>query len=212
MGGYGHLGLHEFLRTYPGMAIRPMEGHPLQIRGNLDFEAITSGQESLIVDRFELEISVPEGFPRKLPSVYETAGRIPRQPAYHVNPDGSLCLGSRLRLILQLSAEPTMSGFARRCLIPYLFGISHKLNTGKWPFGELDHGLRGELLDCRELFGVANVEQVKLTLKYLGMKKRHANKLLCPCGCGRRLGACPFNRRIARFRTLCDRTWFRSLS
>ena len=43
--------------------------------------------------------------------VTECGHRIPRTPAFHVNGDGSLCLGSNLRLLLQPAEHPSLLGF-----------------------------------------------------------------------------------------------------
>jgi hypothetical protein len=157
-----------------------------------------------------LEIEVPPGFPKALPRVTETGGRIPRHGDYHVNSDGTLCLGSPLRLLLKLSNAPTLQGFASSCLVPYLFAMSHKLrNGGPLLFGELAHETPGLIADYLDLFQLRRPEQVTEVLRALGIKKRRANKLPCPCGCGVRLGRCKFNARIRGFRTLANRSWFR---
>jgi hypothetical protein len=111
----------------------------------------------------------------------------------------------------QLSRSPTLVGFAESCLIPYLFAISYKLrHGGKLLFDELAHGIPGLLADYIDLFGLQRPAQAVTTLKLLGMKKRRANKQPCPCDCGGQLGKCKFNRRVARFRTLAERRFYRS--
>lgn len=203
-------GISQFLRKYTKMAIRPSGNSFLLIEGKFDFSAQKEGIEP-ITDCYDIQISFPNKFPRELPTVYETAGRIPRKGEYHVNSDGSLCLGSPIRLLMKLSRSPTYLGFASECIVPYLFSISYKFKYGKFPFGELPHGTPGELVDYANLFGLKSIEQARVAVKYLGMKKRHANKLPCPCGCGRRLGKCSFNNRLNEFRLLAERGWFRSL-
>ena len=152
--------------------------------------------------------------PQDLLIVHELGGRIPRKRSFHVNPgDNSLCLGSRLRLLLAVTEQPSLVRFAKTFLIPYLFAVSRKLRQGgDFAFGELAHGSPGELADCVDLFGVSTTDQARIILHYLGMKKRRANKLPCPCGCGKRLGMCSFNRRLEIFRQLAERSWFRKLA
>lgn len=204
--------LRDFLKAYPGMAVRPDGSRELNIEGQFDFIA-TSQTHGSITDHYQLQMRFPEIFPRELPLVYELQGRIPRNGDYHVNPNGSLCLGSRLRILWSVARAPTFVGFAEKCLVPYLFAISYKLmHGGGLPFGELAHGLPGELMDYADLLGLKSPDQAKIALGYLGMKKRRANKLLCPCGCRLRLGRCPFNTKLREFRLLAGRTWFRSLA
>lgn len=203
--------IRAFIDLHPGMALRPAGGSALNLVGTFRFSA-TSDKYPTITDTFQLRISVPSAFPRELPQVFEAGGRIPKGGDYHVNPDGSLCLGSRLRLLWKVSQAPTLLGYAESCIVPYLFAISHKLTYGgPLPFGELAHGLPGELSDCAEIFRVKSAHQAETVIRYLGIKKRRANKLACPCQCGLRLGKCRFNWRLREFRNMASRSWYRSL-
>ena len=203
-------GLREFLRNYPKMAIRPSAGGHLRLKGSFEFAA-HHAKEGDLQDSFVLEIIVPCAFPKALPSVTETGGKIPRTPEYHVNQTGyTLCLGFPLSLLLKFSKKPTLDGFAENCLVPYLFAISRKLKAGgSFPFGELAHGQAGILSDYARLFGLKEAKKVGYVLELLGTKKRRANKLPCPCGCRNRLGRCKFNLRLREFRSLASRSWFR---
>lgn len=206
-------GLREFLRDYPKMAIRPSSGESLRLKGTFEFAAHHAKVGNL-QDSFVLDIVVPRSFPKRLPSVIETGGKIPRTGEYHVNQtDHTLCLGSPLSLLLRLSKRPSLDGFAENCLVPYLFAISSKLKSGgPLPFGELAHGSAGMLSDYAQLFGLKHSSNVHYAIQLLGMKRRHANKHPCPCGCGIRLGRCKFNRRFRGFRALASRGWFRTQS
>ena len=203
------LGLREFLREQPRMAVRPAARSGLVLKGQFEFTG-QSAQHGELRDAFQLAIVIPHGYPRELPVVTETGGRIPRNGDFHVNPDGSLCLGSPLGLLLKASRNPTLSGYVKKCVVPYLFAVSYKLqHGGPMLFGELAHGTPGELQDYVDLFSLKRPDQAKRALEMLGMKKRRANKLPCPCGCGKRLGKCRFNYRITEFRKLASRVWFR---
>jgi hypothetical protein len=200
---------NTFLTDYPGMAIRPSGNTAFRLKGKFEFSA-EHPVHGKVADAYQLQINIPAGFPRELPEVMETGGRIPRLGEYHVNGDGSLCLGSHLRLLIKLNATPTLSGFATSCLIPYLYAISLKLkNGGKLVFGELAHYGPGMLQDYAQLFMLGSTDQARYALSLLGMKKRIANKQPCPCGCSVRLGRCRFNRRLLPFRKLASRGWFR---
>lgn len=203
------IGLTEFLTQYPAMALRPSSEKGLRLKGRFAFIA-EHHDYGKVSDSYNLEILIPDMFPQDLPTVRETEGRIPRTGEFHVNADGSLCLGSSLRLLLKVSKEATLSGFASRCLVPYLYAISLKLrNGGPLVFGELAHFGPGMLQDYSELFSVTTLEQARNALIALTLKKRLANKRLCPCGCGLRLGRCPYRRCLARYRKLASRGWFK---
>lgn len=203
-------GLSQFLADYPGMAIHPSSNPGLELRGALSFRAQPTGRPE-IIDAFSLVIVVPPRFPAALPSVIETGGRLPRDGHHHINPDDTLCLGSPLRLLLKLSRQPTLSGFADGCVVPYLYAMSHKLKFGgPFVFDELDHGAPGALRDYMDLFGVNQPQQARAAWLLLAMKERHANKQPCPCGCGHRVGRCRFNQRLRGFRELASRSWFKA--
>lgn len=202
--------VRAFLRDYPLMALRPSTGTDLVLKGRFSFyaQALDCGA---ITDSFALTIRVPQNFPRELPMIIETGGRIPRVADFHVNStDGSLCLGSPLRQMSALSEHPTLVGFAETLLVPYLFAISRKLQSGgKLVFGELAHGAPGSLADYAEMLCLKDPTRALDALKLLGIRKRLANKRLCPCGCKIRLGRCSFNRRLAHLRRMASRSWFR---
>ena len=203
-------GLDQFLLDYPGMAICPSTGPGLVIRGQFAFSAISEGRPE-ITDENQLHLFDPPDLPRALPRVRETAGRIPRELDYHVFNTNDLCLGSPLRLLRLLAEAPTLPDYARLCLVRYLYAMSHKLKFGgAFVFGELAHGESGLLAEYGRLFGLVREQDVRTAMRLLGMKVRRANKLSCPCGCGRRVGVCRFNATLRRFRGLASRAWFRA--
>jgi len=198
-------GLEEILLAYPDLRLVPASDGTLTLAGTLAFAAEPAGMER-IDDEYEIEITVFPGFPAQVPSVRETAGRIP--PTYHKLDDGSLCLGSPTRLLLILSGSPTLKGFVERCVAPYLYGYSYVEKNGIPPFGELSHGELGIREDFASLFGVTNPRRVREFVRLTGMKKREANKQLCPCGSSLRLGRC-HHRRVNDLRDRLGLRWFR---
>lgn len=211
MKGSSVQGIEQFIRDYPEMSIAPSHGSVTVLRGVFSFIARSNGGIE-ISDSYHLHIVVPTAFPREIPKVTEVGRKIPRDGNHHVNKDdNTLCLGSPIRLLKLVSEKPNLIGFTERCLVPYLYAISYKLqNEAGFPFGELAHGGQGVVDDYLNLFGLSSQEQVILTLESLGRKRRIANKGLCPCGCGRRLGICKFNRKLSEYRSLASRSWFRS--
>jgi hypothetical protein len=192
------------------MTISPISGTGLVIQGEFRFSAGSQGRAE-VTDTYHLRIEIPQDFPYDLPKVSELDRKIPRIGPYHVNHDEALCLGSPLRLLCKLSSKPTLPGFVSECLIPYLYAVSHKLKFGgHLPFSELEHGRPGVLQDYVDLFSLKRPEQAERALRLLGMKKSLANKLPCPCDCGKRLGKCQFNKTIRKFRKLASRSWFRA--
>ena len=206
----GILDLQSFLLAYPGMTINPSLGAEYIVQGSLSFSAKFKKNDR-ITDSYRLKIIIPPGYPKKLPVVREIGNRIPRERDHHVMDNGSLCLGSPLRLLQKITKNPSLCSVAENCIIPYLYANSHKQKFGNYPFSELEHGPPGEIKDYVDLFNLHTVEQVKYAIRLLGMKKRLANKKLCPCGCNIRTGRCKFNYVLRDFRSLAERSWFRSL-
>ena len=191
------------------MSISPARGDGIVLRGTFCCCG-TPPSAKEICDCYELEITVFPSFPRKLPSVREVAGRIPRDVHHHTYCDGSLCLGSEIRLRLKLCNKPTLVGFAELCLVPYLCAMSRTLSgSERFPFGELAHGIRGIFDDYKSIFGLASDVQILAAIELLGMKRRIANKNPCPCGCGLRVGRCRLHLRLSKYRKIASRKWFK---
>ena len=110
------IGLDGFLQDYPLMSVKPTVGKHLVLAGTFSFRAkAPSGVE--VSDSFSLRIEVPNSFPKELPNVWETGGRIPRRGSFHVNEDNySLCLGSPLRLLTETVFRESSQGGRFRSL------------------------------------------------------------------------------------------------
>jgi hypothetical protein len=192
------------------MSLGPSRALAKVLRGAFAFSAAPKDGRK-ITGSFQIEITIPAAFPRVLPSVKETGGQIPCDGKYHVNPDKTLCLGSPLRILQKFSIMPTLVGFAENCLVPYLYAVSNKLQHGEdFSFGELAHGEKGIVEDYMEMFRLRTKLQVDNALLLLGKKRRIANKQPCPCECGRRLGGCPFHRKLNGYRKLAPRSRFKA--
>jgi hypothetical protein len=194
----------EALRRYPGLSLQSADGSGIHLRGEIDFRARYPNHPE-IDDTYEVEICIPKSFPRDLPTAMETGGRIPGD--FHTNYDKTLCLGSEVRQHLLLGKSPSLHVFVEKCLIPFLYGFSHKEQFGELPFGELSHGKRGIIEDYMTLFRVTSKKVCIDLLALAAMKKRSANKEICPCSSGRRVGKC-HNRVLNHYRRLLGRKWF----
>ncbi len=164
----GDINIDQFLNDYRRMSIAPSQMNCIQLKGKFDFIAtIEDNQE--IEDSYELEIFIPSNFPKSLPEVKETAGKITHENSNgHLFPNDILCLGSPMRQLIKIYENPTLVGFAENCLIPYLYAISYKMkNGGDLIFGELSHGKEGLIEDYMELLGLNNIFQFLEAIKLL---------------------------------------------
>lgn len=202
------IGLRRFLDAYLGMRVRPSPPDVLRLEGEFRFRADYK-DGPIIEDAYGLQINVPRRFPRDIPTVMELDERIPRRAEYHVFNDGTLCLGSPLRLHLIAHDCPSLTEFSQHSIVPYLYANSYREKTGVYLFGELAHGATGLLDDYAQILGLDRPEQAAESIVLIAMKRRLANKRPCPCGCGLRLGACCFNATVHRLRTQFGRPLFK---
>lgn len=190
------LGLSQLFERYPDLSIIPSNVRELALAGTIDFRTSHPACGEF-TEAFSIEIRVPSSFPGKIPRVFEVGGRI--ESTFHHIGDQELCLGAELRLLLLTRQHPTLLGFIDHCVLPYLIGYSVYKRTGRMPFSELEHGARGLLDDYRDLLGVEDDSICMALLAMLRLKKRIANRKLCPCSSGKRLGRC-HNRTVNRVR------------
>ena len=204
-----HHDLVEFLALHPKLRLTSLIDNAVVIEGYFDIDAKIEGFEK-IEDSYKVRVILNSNFPRDIPIVFELENKIPSKEEFHVNSDGSLCMGSTIRLKSTLHQSPSLETFAQQILEPYLYSISYKLRNGYFPIGELKHGIAGLIQDYEELFNVKGKCAVLRVLEILGSKERIANKLLCPCGCGNRLGICSFRFSLETWRRLESKKWYRN--
>ncbi len=203
------LGINAFLTQYPLMSLRPSIKNIIVFEGHIDFYCECNNSEP-VQGRFKIRIEVNPTFPDSIPDVFEIGNKIPKSLDYHTYSDGKLCLGSPIRLRVIIKKNPTISGFVQKCIIPHLYSCSIKLkNGGQFVAGELKHGKLGLYDDYKSIFNTDSNKQILSTLTALSNKKRIANKRSCPCGCGKRLGACKFHLSINEYRNVAPRSWFK---
>ncbi|UJS26536.1 DUF4391 domain-containing protein [Thiothrix winogradskyi] len=206
------IGLDAFLDQHPFMSLVPqVKTEATLLEGKLHFHW-THDDQYEVKGFYELKITIPAAYPTTLSLVEEIGGQIPRNGDFHINEDGSFCLGSTLRLQLALRESADFNTFSEKFLIPFLYALSVKQQYGiDFIFGQLPHGSEGELLDYRDILGVNTYEQVVKALELLALRKRVANKRQCPCLCGHLLGKCRFHLTLNGLRKTLSRQQFRTL-
>ena len=96
----------ELRQEYRGLTRLREKENGVVVSGALPFEASTDGRET-IADAFEIDLIVPESYPKALPWVLETSGRI--SGAYeHVYTNGTLCLAVPTEERLIFRQEPCL--------------------------------------------------------------------------------------------------------
>lgn len=157
------------------------------LSGTLDFEASADGLETITAS-FEMELSIPQVFPDRLPRAREVGGRI-GSDYEHLNPDGTLCLAVPIEQRRVFLEQPTLLGFVDRLLVPYLYGYCFWRKHGYHPFDEAAHGYEGILRHYVDMLNLGGSLQALAVICFLfehGYRGHHD----CPCGSGRIVRAC----------------------
>ncbi len=182
------------LRTYPTLHARKVNG-AVVVRGTLGIS-----HDGVEVDRYSLDIKLPDNYPHWLPTVWETAERIPRTMDRHVYPKtGALCLGVSEELWLAMNGDFSLERVLDIPVRNYLIGNSLVEQGEEWPTGDRGHGVKGIIEFYRTLLGIKD-ELVLLRFLRSFIFKKHKGHWPCPCGSGRVLRKCHMDgvRQLAR--------------
>jgi hypothetical protein len=196
-----------FLKEYTGMSYAPVLDENTRLKGAFTFEAtVTDGLT--INDTYELEIIIPKAYPKEIPTIIETKGKIPRKPDNHIDINGVLCLGSGIALLLIIENDTSFLKYIKKCLIPYLYAITLKLKYNEnFIFGELEHGNKGLFDDYKNLFQVDSNEKVITIIEYILSKPSKIVNMKCPCGCGRKVKYCQLHHTIKHIKKVISKKW-----
>lgn len=202
------IGLEDFLAAHPRIRISVINNELLVLEGDYHLRAQLAGSE--LIDRhYRLKLVFPHDYPGKLPTVIDEGEYFPRNQKYHTYRDGSFCLGSELKIKSLLRDSHSLTAFFEQIIDRFLYAVTHRIEYGSFPYGELAHGEQGLVDDYGEMFGLIGKQAVMRALQALGKRKRKANKLPCPCGCGLRLGRCNYRFVLNESRNIERRRWFR---
>ncbi|MGI9918757.1 hypothetical protein [Vibrio owensii] len=206
-------GLAEFLKQNPLMKVVPIGSDgQLALRGKVKL-CHQYQQYPKVTSLIELKITFPNQYPFRAAVFEEVGGTIPKSDDYHINPDGSFCLGSPYRVESFVRGNKNFNVFYDTFCIPYLYAVLLKIQHGiDFVFGELKHGNEGELEDWSAILNLTQKEQVLKCLEAMSLKKRLSNKQACPCDCGKRLGVCSLHNTLNKHRKQMPRSWFKRTS
>lgn len=121
------------------------------VEGALDLHAIYGGEERR--DTFEVRIVAPPDYPNSMPSLFESGGRtaaiatkyrIVDHRDLHRNPGtGTACLCVKQEEHRRFPKGAKLPHFIEELVVPYVFGLSHFDEHGKWPWPDYSHGVLG---------------------------------------------------------------------
>lgn len=176
--------LEAMLRArFPTLHAFIEDGH-CRVRGTYALQT-----DARVFDRYQIEVLLPNDYPSRLSRVWETGGRIPREPDRHVFLDGALCLGTPLALWIGLGGDFKLERVLDIPLRNFLIGNSLVEHGEPWPNGERTHGATGMIEHLSELLGTAQPVMVATFVQAVaaGGVSKHSR---CPCASGRKILKC----------------------
>jgi hypothetical protein len=197
--------IKNFLAEYSEFRMRPILDNTMILKGNLQRQLSHESFGTISIN-YSLLIQIPFDYPENPPIIFESNGEIQHSPSNHINTDGTLCLGSPLRLKIHLKNNPDFRHFFEVFVLPYLYAVTINIREdGGFPFGELAHGKTGLILDFQNFFHLKYPLQVYQMLEVLSSRKKLANRMVCPCGCKQRVTQCNYFQHILRMRKVLTR-------
>ena len=171
----------ELQELHSGLTEIDERGHETAVSGELPFEASPDGRVA-IADSFEIELLIPETYPKTLPRVRETGEKID-DDYDHVYEDGTFCLAVPIEERRIFCRQPCLLGFVNHLVVPYLYGYCYWKRYGEHPFGEQKHGGDGITQYYVERLELCSDVAALAVVAYLyehGYRGHHG----CPCGSG----------------------------
>lgn len=177
--------LRSTLRArYPTLHAR-VQGDFVHVSGT--FAALT---EEAHEDRYSIDVRLPADYPRSIPTVWDTAGRIERIIDRHVFPaTGALCVGVPVELWINLKGDFSIENYLEKAVRPYLIGNGLFEEGQPWPFSESSHGSYGVLDFYERHLGTRDAAVVGRFLLDL-LKGKVKGHWPCPCDSGQHLRKC----------------------
>jgi hypothetical protein len=149
---------------------------------------------SKVVDRYRIEIELPKTYPKGIPVLREIGGRIPHDPDRHVGTDGKACPFLPDEYCYNHPEGMDLIEFLKGPVLTFFVCQGLVEMRQRWPpEAERGHGEKGIIAFYGELLGSEDRLVIQRHLEVLS-----ANRLRghweCPCGSGKRIRQCHWDR------------------
>ncbi len=178
------------------------------MEGLLDLHAVYGGEERR--DAFQVRIVAPADYPNSMPSLLETGGRtaavatkygIEDHRDLHRNPGtGTACLCVKQDEPHRFPKGANLAHFIEELVVPYLFGLSHFDEHGKWPWPDYSHGTLGIAEYYADATDSPSIESIRATLDLLKQDmswrewsrqiRKPSAMRMCVCGSRKPISRC----------------------
>lgn len=138
----------------------------------------------------KVQIEIPEKYPLTPPVIYEIGGELPHEPEWHINGDGSCCVGPNAKIFRLLNSLITIEGWLNIIVMPYFFDQVHKLEKGVYKGKEYAHGSYGLIEDYKDWWKLEHDKEVIEKLKLITNWNKYPRNKSCYCGSGIKFKKC----------------------
>jgi hypothetical protein len=184
---------------YPTLHVSIVDDNTVRVSGMFPVRDADGG----IIDRYQVQLDLPADYPRSLPVVYETGGRVSWTEDRHVNTDGTACvMMPEERRYIWPMGQP-LSQYLDGPLRNFFLGQLARDHGDPWPFGEWAHGEAGFHQFVQDQIGTSDPIVIGRFL-CLVQDEQVSYKGSCPCGSSRRTRDC-CRSKVVELRRLISR-------
>jgi len=185
--------VNDVINKYPTLSAKSTESG-ITLHGILILNA--EYNDIPLYDEYEIEVEIPNEFPKSLPKVREVSNRIPKE-FNHFLADGSLCLAAVCELADFVASNGTVIGYIEKYVMNYLYAASYFSRYKEIPFGERSHGVDGIKEAYMERYNCDSEDVLISLLCVLVGFQRYRGHDICPCGNNKKLRECHGGRLLA---------------
>lgn len=170
--------LKQVIASYPDLKIVSTNGKQI-LKGT--FRVIDDDGKEW--NSFSIEIHHRDGYPYCFPLLFETGGKLPKIPDWHINEIGSCCITVPLIEVTACKNGLSILNFIELYAKPYLFNQAHRLREGIYVNKEFSHGIFGIWEYYEEIFQEKNRHKI---IEYLNKISKIEFGKKTPCFCGKK--------------------------
>ncbi|MBL7787347.1 MAG: SEC-C domain-containing protein [Chitinophagales bacterium] len=177
--------LDEVIQNYPKLSKFPL-GNIFILRGIVDI----IGSDGKFWDSYEIEIHPHKDFPNKFPILFEVSKKIPRNPDWHINIDGSCCVAVLPEELIMCKQSLTVLSYIDKYVIPFFANQTYRKLTGNFANGEYSHGIAGILEFYEIIFQTKDIELMNMLSKWILNNPKPNRTNMCFCGSKKKFRHC----------------------
>ena len=132
-------------------------------------------------ENYSVAIFIPDNYPSGTPQLFETGGKIKWDKDWHINSNGSCCLGPRGKEVKLFTAGGELFEWIDACVLPFLANDKHKKETGHYANKEYSHGAKGILEYYQDEWDASDEKSILEKLQVIAGQKMGRNQK-CFCG------------------------------